>query len=76
MKKEKEIKKESFKDKLLNYINNRCYKKPRRNKPLLTKYNNEGTPVGTASHLMGIGENYAVMYFPKRKKLKGWQKCV
>lgn len=77
MKKQKEIlteKKESFKDKLLKFVNNRCTKKPFRNKPVMQKYNNDGSPVGNIQHVMGVGKNYAVMYFPKRKKLKGWMK--
>ena len=72
--KEKIENKETFKDRLLNYINNRCTKKPFRNKSLTLKYKNDGTPVGDVHHVQGIGKNYAVMYFPKRKKLKGWKK--
>ena len=73
--KEKE-KKENFADRLLKYINNRTLRKPRRNKPTVLKYKNDETPVGDVKHIMGIGKNYAVMYFPKRKKLKGWQRKV
>lgn len=73
MKKEKEIKKENFFDKLLKYINNRTLRKPRRNKPAVVKYNNKGIPVNM-NYFGGFGRNYAVVYFPKRKKIKGWQK--
>lgn len=72
--KKKVEKEESLGDKLLKYINNRCQRKPRRNKPVHTKYRNDGNPVGTVDHVYGIGKNYAVMYYPRRKKLKGWQK--
>lgn len=64
---------ESFKDKLLAYINNRCFKKPTRNKPWNIKYTNRGIPVGSG-HIMGLGKNYAVIFSPKRRKLKGWQR--
>jgi hypothetical protein len=69
-------KKESFGDRLLKYINNRTLRKPRRNKSINLKYKNNGAPVGDVQHITGIGKNYAVMYFPKRKKLKGWQKVA
>ena len=72
MKKE-ETKKENFFDKLLKYVNNRTLRKPRRNKPSVVKYNNKGIPVNM-NYFAGIGRNYAVMYSPKRKKIKGWQK--
>lgn len=65
--------KESFKDRLQKYLNNRCLVKPRRNRPVNAVYTNKGVPVfqGFTSY---AGSNYAVIFFPKRKKLKGWQK--
>lgn len=65
--------KESFKDRLQKYLNNRCLVKPKRNRPVNAVYTNKGVPVfqGFTSY---AGSNYAVIFFPKRKKLKGWQK--
>jgi hypothetical protein len=65
---------EGFGEKMTRYVNNRCLRKPRRNKPAYTKYRNDGAPVGTVNHVYGMGKNYAVAYSPRKKKLKGWQK--
>lgn len=39
-----------------------------------TKYNNDRTPKNAGFIIMGIGKNYAVVHFPKRHKIKGWQR--
>ena len=65
--------KESFKDRLQKYLNNRCLVKPRRSRPVNAVYTNKGVPA-FQGFMSGVGSNYAVVFFPKRKKLKGWQK--
>lgn len=65
--------KESFKDCLQKYLNNRCLVKPRRSRPVNAVYTNKGVPA-FQGFMSGAGSNYAVVFFPKRKKLKGWQK--
>jgi hypothetical protein len=71
--KEVKEKKETFRERLQKYVNNRCTIKVHRKKDPNIKYTNEGVPVGT-SRMMGLGKNYAVVFFSKRTKLKGWQK--
>ena len=65
--------KESFKDCLQKYLNNRCLVKPRRSRPVNAVYTNKGVPA-FQGFMPGTGSNYAVIFSPKRKKLKGWQK--
>lgn len=48
-------------------------RRERRN-PFRTKYRNDRKPVGTGFLNMGVAWDGQVIYFPKRKKLKGWQK--
>ena len=40
----------------------------------LTKYNNNRKPKGSGFIQMGIAWDGAVIFRPRRKKIKGWQK--
>lgn len=45
-----------------------------RRHPFRKKYRNDRTPVGTGFLQMGVAWDGKVIYMPKRKKLKGWQR--
>lgn len=49
-------------------------KRERRN-PFRVIYNNDRKPKGTGFLNMGIAWDGRVIFFPKRKKFKGYQKC-
>lgn len=51
----------------------RISRKQRRN-DTRTKYNNNRKPKNSGFIDMGIQRNTAVIFIPKKKKLKGWQK--
>lgn len=38
-------------------------------------YNNNRKPKNTGFMNMGVAWDGSVIFFPKRKKIKGWQKC-
>jgi len=51
----------------------RISRRERRN-PLKQKYRNDRKPVGEGFIQVGIAWNGQAMFFPKRKKMKGWQR--